>query len=718
MSGKPINKGVIAAAIAAIIAVVVCALFLLVNRINKSVYAERQDSLSLVARTAADVINQNARTEWEVCDMAFNSISRRLKTMQDVDACIEDMNRDHQLGKDYYFLVDRSGKYYCSDGEYGKLTDLSLYMESAREKEEYLSTLPHMDAEKTYLIFRRRLDTPIKVRTARGEAEIIYFAYAQTTDTIINSISNLFSSAINVLIYDTDGVMLFKNFGIRLLIDGYNIYPKFRACEFPFGEDPEELIVRCRNKENMVVDMRIGGEDFYLCCSPVHVSDWALALVLGADEVGTAGHTDSFASIIFYISLIVLIFGVALLLILYLFLRQRVSSERLEESQKLAVALSEASKAKTDFLSNMSHDIRTPINGIMGVTTIAMSSLDNPAKVKDCLGKIDGASHHLLSLVNDVLDMSRIESGKTRITVKPADIRTICDNCASIVNGQLADRDIDFQVSCEAEHPAILADDLHLRQVLINLLGNAVKFTRDGGKIWFTCEETDCTEDTVGYRFTVKDTGIGMSPGFVGHIFEAFSQEENRDRTQYKGTGLGMSICKQLVELMGGRIEVQSEQGVGSTFTVALSFERDKETRKAESLNTASASIKGVKILLVEDNDLNREIAEELLSFNGAVVDTAQDGIEAVKKFSGSAPGTYDVILMDIMMPNMNGLDATRAIRALGRPDAAVIPVIAMTANAFDDDVRATQEAGMNAHLSKPIDLPEVIRTVSLFCTR
>ncbi len=386
---------------------------------------------------------------------------------------------------------------------------------------------------------------------------------------------------------------------------------------------------------------------------------------------------------------------------------------QIEEALKKAEA---ASQAKTTFLSNMSHDIRTPINGIMGMVTIARQEEMSP-KAANCLEKIDGASHHLLSLINDVLDMSRIESGKTVIEFEPIDIRTLVDNCSSIIQGQLQSRDIEYTVNyADIKNPNLLVDSLHLRQVLINILGNAVKFTPDGGKISFDVTETESDGEYTELKFVVSDNGCGMKPEFLEHIFEAFSQENGGSRAKYKGTGIGMAISKNLTELMGGTILVESELNVGSTFTVVLPFKIDNVERQYVPETVVSA--KGTKVLLVEDNELNAEIAQTILEEEGIIVTLAENGKVAVETFAGNPPGTFDIILMDVMMPEMNGYEATKAIRALEREDAASIPIFAMTANAFDEDKRAALEAGMNSHISKPIDFPVLIKEIGKFINK
>jgi signal transduction histidine kinase len=383
---------------------------------------------------------------------------------------------------------------------------------------------------------------------------------------------------------------------------------------------------------------------------------------------------------------------------------------------KAAEEANSANAAKSNFLSHMSHDIRTPINGIVGMTSIAMKNQDNKEKVADCLSKISGSADHLLTLVNDVLDMSRIESGKVDIAHEPMDIRTMVDNCYSIIGGQIMSREITFQKEFNnIKHPHVLGDELHTRQILINILGNAVKFTPDGGTISFRVKEMTDDENRGLFRFEIEDNGIGMTEEFQHHIFEAFSQADNNgSRTNYQGTGLGMAITKQFVDLMGGQISIRSKLSEGSCFTVDLTLDIDPEKRE-ENASAAVDDVAGMKILLVEDNMLNMEIAEEILEDEDVIVDTAENGQIAVNEFNDSKPGTYDAILMDIMMPVMNGYEATKAIRASEHPDAKTIPIIAMTANAYAEDVQAALASGMNAHIAKPINIPLLLSTLNRY---
>ena len=398
-------------------------------------------------------------------------------------------------------------------------------------------------------------------------------------------------------------------------------------------------------------------------------------------------------------------------------LSDRTKDKKINQRLEDAVHTAEnASRAKTTFLNNMSHDIRTPMNAIIGFTNIAMKHEPKP-EVRNCLQKIGESSEHLLTLINDVLDISRIESGKIKFVPSPIDITEVSDTVLSITQGFLTNRNVEFRSDLAVlEKPYVLADAVRIREVLVNILGNAVKFTGDGGTIVFEASYHSGADDRhITARYRIADTGVGMSEEFVEHIFDEFSQEENGARTQYKGTGLGMAITKRYVDLMGGTISVESKKGKGSTFTVELPLElTDESTVQKRAYHAAQADLVGVKILMAEDNDLNAEIAMVQLEELGIRITRVSDGNEAVKTFAENTPDTFDIIFMDIMMPKMNGYEATEAIRAMpDRPDARRIPIIAMTANAFAEDVQASLDVGMNGHLSKPIIMEEVMKAIA-----
>ena len=418
------------------------------------------------------------------------------------------------------------------------------------------------------------------------------------------------------------------------------------------------------------------------------------------------------------------IVGLVLLMIcLWTYFVYRKSKEEEQKQKQLLLEAAEkadaANKAKSTFLFNMSHDIRTPMNAIVGFTDIALHQ-NSVAEIHDSLEKVRESSKHLLSLLNDVLDLSRIESGKAVFFPEPVDITKLTDDVLAIMNGLLYNRDLKFEVYRERpKNPYVLADATRIREVLTNFLSNAVKFTKDGGTVTLYISSHPGEDDKhIVARYIVKDNGIGMSEEFQKKLFKPFSQEDDRGaRTQYKGTGLGMAIAKEYVEMMGGNIAVESQKGVGTTFTVEIPLELTEQGIRQKQEEPVHHDLTGVNVLMAEDNDLNAELATVMLEDAGMAVTRAFDGKEAVELFKNHPQGTYDIILMDIMMPNMDGHQAAKTIRAMGteRPDAVTIPIIAVSANAFAEDIKASLDSGMNGHVSKPLNMKEVTDTIAKY---
>ena len=374
-----------------------------------------------------------------------------------------------------------------------------------------------------------------------------------------------------------------------------------------------------------------------------------------------------------------------------------------------------ANRAKTEFLQRMSHDIRTPINGICGMVNMADYYADDLEKQTEYRKKVRESSNLLLGLINDVLDMSKLESGEIVLEELPFNLGSISREVFVVIEQMAAEQNIRIEwEKREITHQDFIGSAEYVKRVMMNILSNAVKYNRENGHIYISCIEIPSKQPGMAaMKFVCRDTGIGMSDEFQKHIFEPFAQEHTGSRTKFAGTGLGMPITKKLVEKMGGTITFESEEGVGTTFVIRVSFKIDMEADKREEQNDISEkSIKGLHILLAEDNELNMEIAEFMLQNEGAEVTKAWNGQEAVERFRKSNPGEFDVILMDIMMPVMNGYEAAKLIRSLDREDARVIPIIAMTANAFTEDRMRAKEAGMDEHISKPVDVKLLIKAI------
>lgn len=386
----------------------------------------------------------------------------------------------------------------------------------------------------------------------------------------------------------------------------------------------------------------------------------------------------------------------------------------LEENKKINRKISEArqaaeqaSRSKTQFLANMSHDIRTPMNGIIGMLNIADRYVDNPDEVKKYHQKIRMASEYLLSLINDVLDMRKIDQKDIMLLEESVNLRDVIENCRDILEAKAGEQEITLDTTGMAEFnpPQLMASEVHLRQIFMNIISNAIKYNKYGGKIFIQAIVLEQTEDKVTCRFSVTDTGIGMSEDFQKQMFEPFTQEHGENRSEFKGTGLGLSIVKRIIEEMGGEIRVESELDIGTKFSWDLTFPIDKAiNERAENIPDRIVTLRGIRVLAAEDNSLNSEILKFILEDMGIKVNLVENGELAVKAFQESRPGEYAMILMDIMMPVMDGYEASRIIRNMKRPDAAKIPIIALTANAFAEDIVRSSEAGMDAHITKPID--------------
>ncbi len=492
----------------------------------------------------------------------------------------------------------------------------------------------------------------------------------------------------------------------------------------------EQLRAAMNAGEDYSAVLKNGGSRRHIYCTSLPYCEWYLVTVLPFEGLDNAisGMGSRWLGIVYAASFAV----VAMLLYIFFrylkLFRDQVSelkrmNEEMDGARKAAEQArkeaEQANAAKQEFLSSMSHDIRTPMNAIIGMTFLALDNADNPEQVRDYLGKIALSSRHLLGLINDVLDMSKIESGKMTLNVEPVSLREAIDSIVNIMQPQVAAKKQQFCATArDILSENVYCDGVRLNQVLINLLGNAVKFTPEKGSVEMTVYQEALSEDASRVRthFLVSDTGIGMSKEYQKVIFESFSREDNTRVRKTEGSGLGMAITKYIVDAMGGTISVRSEQGQGSEFHVALDLERaaapvctapEAAGEAAGAERTGDAVLKGKRILLAEDNELNWEVARELLSILELELDWAENGAACVEKFRKSRVGYYDAIIMDVRMPVMDGYEATAAVRGLEREDAG-IPIIAMTADAFSEDIQRCLECGMNDHLAKPIDIQEV----------
>ena len=697
------------------------------KHIQKQFFQERSKNLLNISSKVGDMMNSMITDVWSCLDTMEYQVRKKkdipgegleewMTTIHE-SVCIKRENSD----RDILLFFNEDNQYYMisEEGFYqGNWSTLSIFTELNTKDAIYSVTLPNVTEKQNYIMLLRKIeDKNISIDGNR----------LKYVSICINT--NDFKECFNVdgfekqnffYILSADGHRLFRYEQGNSFIDVFNIFNALENCETIHGSSIKDMKDNLKNKKNDCSEFVYEGKNYYVSSTALEFKDWFILMFVPTEIL--ASNYDSFLkttllfAAIIAILLIILFVSMSIIFVLSatdrkMMQQQKNANEKLAEAAKLANV---ANDAKTEFLSNMSHDIRTPINGIMGMTAIALKE-DNPQKTTECLKKIQGASNHLMSLINDILDMSRIERGKIEITNSNMNIVRIIEECVSIVYGELDDRNLEISVNVEdVIHSELFGDDLHFKQILINILGNAVKFTSDNGKIWIRVRETGHDSIKAFYQIEIEDNGIGMKPDFIKDIFKPFSQEASTSRTQYQGTGLGMAITKNIIELMDGSIDVQSTYQKGTIFTVYLPFLINSRYQE-RILEKQERNISGIRILLVDDNELNLEVAKELLEGEGACVTTAWNGQEALELFEKEPEGTFDLIIMDIMMPVMNGLEAARRIRKLDKKDAGYIPIIAMTANAFREDVQKSLDAGMNEHISKPVDIETMMMVISKF---
>lgn len=694
--------------------------------LDAQLFEERKGHIIEFTDKAAQIVDSVITYSWQqvyACEhmMKISTIVSKEDLVDSVASATEFIDDSSSI----VLAFDRDGRYYSSDRKSGVWQQTELLSADSDDEQQLVSMIPHRD-DVVYFVCIKRLLEPIRFED--GSSEVTHLAVAVDLGAVQGKIAvKGFGDRCYTYLINEDGMWLFKYTFANGFIEEDNVMASVEDCEIIHGGTIDEFMGNVEQEGHAALEFKYTEEDgteqkWFVANAVVTAENWHVLLfvptaVLGADSDILLEHTLRFfamVSIVFLVMIVIIIIVVMIGRADKQLVRQKEEANRLLKNA--AEEANSANQAKSDFLSHMSHDIRTPINGIMGMTDIAMKNIGNDEKIRDCLNKISGSSQHLLGLINDVLDMSRIESGKTRIKLESFDIRNCIDNCISIIKGQLAIRDLEMVQDLDKfRHPCLIGDELHLRQIFINILGNSVKFTPDGGKIYFRAWEKDYTDEKALYRFELSDTGIGMKEEYLPHLFEAFSQEDEGTRTTYKGTGLGMAITKEFVELMSGTIEVESKLNEGTKFAIEIWFDIDHEISFSESKIDFQVNLVGMKVLLVEDIELNMEIAQCMLEDEGAEVTPAMNGQEAVDTFGENPPGTFDMIIMDVMMPVMDGITAAKTIRAMERPDAREIPIIAMTANAYEEDIQKTHDAGMNAHLLKPIDIDLMLKTLSMF---
>ena len=630
-------------------------------------------------------------------------------------------------------LLDAMGRGYTTDGEVGIWDDLK-YLADGAVKHTFVTDTSNVKG--TYLAFSHKLQSRSDSKRGLRFTHMVLLKEISTIRKYYTTES--YGGHAATYIINRNGTLAYYDADNEDILGVRNVFKALREGTYVGSKDFATMREQLNNYGIATASVLLKDNEYYYCLAKMAEYDMTIMLLIPAEYVAVSTMTMLQSALRIQVVFTVLLLGLVLLALISIVRAERsskmikIEKETNQKLNKLRVAAEDAlkvaesaSKAKSTFLSNMSHDIRTPMNAIIGFATLALDDIRDGKKVEDYLSKILSSSKHLLGLINDILDMSRIESGKVVLEEQETDLVTTLQELQSIMEGQAKERKLKLHVDySNLRDRHVYCDKTRLNQVMFNLLANAVKFTSEGGSIWLTMSQLEPTyevEDRAIYEIRVKDTGIGIDKAFIKHIFEPFERERTSTVSKIQGTGLGMAITKNIVDMMGGTIEVESQKGVGTEFIIRLELRLQAEARVANEDGTKQhghaegvAEFAGKRLLLAEDNELNREIACMLLSKYGFVIDTAENGQEAVDLVAASAPDYYDLVLMDIQMPVMDGHEATRRIRNLKDKELAKVPVVAMTANAFDEDRKAAKECGMNGFISKPINMQEVVQALRM----
>lgn len=687
--------------------------------VRNELYIERKHNLNEVSEQIANSVNSVCGCSWDVADAAFSHLlSTEIENKNELSALLEEAEKGIYNLNYRLMVVDSKTNYYLSNERSGLFKNVELLRKFASERQVVI-TSGAFEYDKEDMLFLHRLDAPLILKDG---TQITHTVMILPPEEYCAAFSfSGYDGYADIFIVHTDGRSIYRRSNIGEFSIAANIMRMFENVRFLHGESFENLKDSLENPLGESIEFEYEDNNYFVSMTPIKTPNWVVVLIVPTKEMNS--DSELLLNVTMRRVIAMAVIGV-LIVVIFIYYYISAANMRLQTAQqsRLNAALKKAAEesdranlAKSEFLSHMSHDFRTPLYGILGMLERAEESPDITEELRFCLDNIRSASNHLNSLINDVLDMSRLESSADISAEKAFDLRKITDTCCSIIQSSANQHNINFTYKCNGfRHPYLIGCDLYLRKVLINVLGNAVKFTDEGGSVIFETEELSSDGDTTEFRFTVSDTGIGMSESSLEHIFEPFWQESN-SRTYFEGTGLGMAIVKKLVDKMGGTINMYSKVNEGSRFTIALTFRINRaapDVPEHLEKSISPSALDGMTVLLCDDNKLNLNIAERLLKKAGANVILAFGGEEAIEYFENSDVGSIDVILMDVMMPDTDGLEATKRIRSLCRPDAASVPIISMTANAFEEDVQKSLSAGMNGHFSKPINGKLLVSTV------
>ena len=712
--------------------------FLYQTYIRDIIYEERLNQMEEITRqmfqNLEDVIDANWDRVGEECNYLRDA------NIQTTDELCRHMKKKYELSayaehKITLMAVDSEGGYYTESGNRGLFRDLD-YFEESPEKISFV--FDSMTDNRSEMVFLNRLPEPIHLQNGEKRTTILYYGIAQDMEQL-NPYFNCeaYNGNNSVYVLDDNGFKLFNSNQVEL-IKGHNVFSVLQKMKYLHNSSFEKTKAELEEKGCSYSNAILDGTEYYYGLKRMENAEWTLIFLVPAEYVAT--NTLKLVNfVMIFIVIFTVIVAVCVMMGISLVMRrnqqeairvERENNARLEtvntelrQAKKAAEeafqVAQEANRSKSNFLANMSHDIRTPMNAIIGMTSLIRYDAGDKGKVIEYADKIDTSSQHLLGIINDVLDMSKIEAGKTVFRYSDFSIVDFIQELDTIFHSQIYEKKQTLAIIKEnIRHEWVNGDRVHLMQIFSNLLSNAIKYTQEGGEIQLLAEECESKSSVYAkYRFLVSDNGMGMSADFKDTIFDTFTREENSMTNKIQGTGLGMAITKNLVDSMGGTIEVESEPGQGSCFEIFMDLKIAEERAvslalQAETDEQDGNILQGMRFLCAEDNEINAEILTELLKIEGAECTICENGEEILKAFEQSAPGDYDMILMDVQMPVMNGYEATKAIRRSSHELAKTIPIIAMTANAFSEDIQHSLAAGMNAHVSKPVEMKVLEKTI------
>ena len=720
------------------IAMLLAFFFLYHTYIQDIIYEERLNQMEEITRQMFQNLEDVIDSHWDRVTEECNYL--RDANVQTTEELCRHMKKKHELSayadqKITLMAVDSEGEYYTETGNRGLFRDLD-YFEESPEKISFV--FDSMTDNQSEMVFLKRLPEPIHLQDGEKETSILYFGIAQDMEQL-NPYFNCdaYDGNNSVYVLDDNGFKLFNSNQVEL-IKGHNVFSVLQNMKYLHNSSFEKTKAELEEKGCSYSNAVLDGTEYFYGLRRMNNAEWTLIFLVPAEYVAT-----NTLELVNFVTIFIVIFTliVAVFVILGIsFVMHRNQKEAIrverENNAKLETVntklrqakqaaeeafqvAQEASRSKSSFLANMSHDIRTPMNAIIGMTSLIKHDAGDKGKVIEYANKIDISSQHLLGIINDVLDMSKIEAGKTTFKYTDFSILDFIQELNVIFHSQTDEKNQTFTIIKEdIQHERVNGDQVHLMQIFSNLLSNAIKYTQEGGEIQLLIEECESNSAIYAkYRFLVSDNGVGMSADFKNTIFDAFTRAESSLTNKIQGTGLGMAITKNLVEAMGGTIDVESELGQGSCFEILMDLKiaEDKSVSlipQTEKDEPEDNILQGMKFLCAEDNEINAEILTELLKIEGAECTICENGEEILKTFEQSAPGEYDMILMDVQMPVMNGYEATKAIRRSSHELAKTIPIIAMTANAFSEDIQHSLAAGMNAHISKPVDMKMLKKTI------